>query len=44
MAGHLKGAINLQDGGKFETWLGSIIEPHEQFYLIALPTTRWISS
>lgn len=34
-AGHLKGAINLQDGGKFETWLGSIIEPHEKFYLIA---------
>lgn len=35
MAGHLKGAINLQDGNKFETWLGSIIEPHESFYLIA---------
>jgi hydroxyacylglutathione hydrolase len=35
MAGHLKGAINLQDGSKFETWLGSIIEPHEKFYLIA---------
>jgi hydroxyacylglutathione hydrolase len=35
MTGHLKGAINLQDGGKFETWLGSIIEPAEKFYLIA---------
>jgi hydroxyacylglutathione hydrolase len=35
MAGHLKGAINLQNGGKFETWLGSIIEPYEKFYLIA---------
>lgn len=33
--GHMKGAINLQDGGKFETWLGSIINPDESFYLIA---------
>jgi hydroxyacylglutathione hydrolase len=33
--GFLKGAINLQDGEKFETWLGSIIGPDEQFYLIA---------
>ncbi|QDA59130.1 MBL fold metallo-hydrolase [Hymenobacter jejuensis] len=33
--GHLRGAINLQDGGKFETWLGSIIGPKEQFYLLA---------
>lgn len=33
--GHLKGAINLQDGDKFETWLGSIVAPDEQFYLIA---------
>ncbi len=33
--GHLKGSINLQDGGKFETWLGSIISPGEPFYLIA---------
>lgn len=34
-AGYLKGSINLQDGAKFETWLGSIIGPDEQFYLIA---------
>ena len=34
-AGHLPGAINLQDGGKFETWLGSIIGPQEPFYLLA---------
>ncbi|MDQ2794337.1 MAG: MBL fold metallo-hydrolase, partial [Bacteroidota bacterium] len=34
-AGHLSGAINLQDGGKFETWLGSIIGPQEKFYLLA---------
>lgn len=31
---HLKGAINLQDGEKFETWLGSIVKPEEPFYLI----------
>ncbi len=34
--GHLPGAINLQDGGKFETWLGSLIGPEETFYLIAV--------
>ena len=34
-AGHLKGALNLQDDSKFETWLGSIIGPGEEFYLIA---------
>jgi hydroxyacylglutathione hydrolase len=33
--GHLPGSINLQDGGKFETWLGSIVEPQEAFYLAA---------
>jgi hydroxyacylglutathione hydrolase len=33
--GHISGAINLQDGSKFETWLGSIINPGEQFYLLA---------
>jgi hydroxyacylglutathione hydrolase len=33
--GHIKGAFNIQDGGKFETWLGSIIGPDEAFYLIA---------
>ena len=34
-AGHLPAAINLQDGGKFETWLGSIVGPAEKFYLLA---------
>ncbi len=34
-AGHLPGAINVQDGGKFETWLGSIVAPEETFYLLA---------
>jgi glyoxylase-like metal-dependent hydrolase (beta-lactamase superfamily II)/rhodanese-related sulfurtransferase len=33
--GHLAGAINLRDGAKFETWLGSIIGPKESFYLVA---------
>lgn len=33
--GHIPGAINLMDGGKFETWLGSIVGPEEKFYLIA---------
>ncbi len=34
-AGHLPGALNLPDGGKFETWLGSVVGPAEPFYLIA---------
>lgn len=33
--GHLKNAINLMNDIKFETWLGSIVNPGEQFYLIA---------
>ncbi len=33
--GHLHGALNIQDGGKFETWLGSIVAPNEPFYLLA---------
>ncbi|MGK7391479.1 MAG: rhodanese-like domain-containing protein [Candidatus Cyclobacteriaceae bacterium M2_1C_046] len=35
--GHYAGAINLQNtlSDKFETWLGAIIAPNEQFYLIA---------
>jgi glyoxylase-like metal-dependent hydrolase (beta-lactamase superfamily II)/rhodanese-related sulfurtransferase len=31
--GHLPHSINLMEKGKFETWLGSIIKPDEQFYL-----------
>ena len=34
-AGHLPGAFNLQDGGKFETWLGSVVGPTEKYYLLA---------
>ncbi|NDK56688.1 rhodanese-like domain-containing protein [Pontibacter fetidus] len=33
--GHLPNSINIQEGGKFETWLGSIVGPGETFYLIA---------
>ncbi|MEX0967979.1 MAG: rhodanese-like domain-containing protein [Bacteroidia bacterium] len=34
-AGHYPNSINIPDGLKFETWLGSIIEPDEEFYLTA---------
>lgn len=33
--GHLKNAINLMKDNSFETWLGSIVEPGEKFYLVA---------
>lgn len=33
--GHHPGAINIQEGGKFETWLGSIVGPDERYYLVA---------
>ena len=32
---HLSNSVNLQNGGKFETWLGSIVAPGELFYLFA---------
>ncbi|MEO8666461.1 MAG: rhodanese-like domain-containing protein, partial [Ignavibacteria bacterium] len=32
---HLRGAINLMQEKKFETWLGSIISPDEKFYVVA---------
>lgn len=32
---HLTHSINLMDGIKFETWLGSILKPGEKFYLVA---------
>lgn len=34
-SGHLPGAINIPDGLRFETWLGSIVNPGEAFYLLA---------
>lgn len=35
--GHLAGALNIQSGedDKYETWLGAILDPGEQFYLVA---------
>jgi glyoxylase-like metal-dependent hydrolase (beta-lactamase superfamily II)/rhodanese-related sulfurtransferase len=32
---HFKNATNLMNDTKFETWLGSIVNPDEPFYLIA---------
>lgn len=36
-AGHIKGALNVQatEGGKYETWLGTMLDPEEPFYLVA---------
>ncbi len=31
--GHLANSVNLMEGTKFDTWLGSIIQPGEPFYL-----------
>jgi hydroxyacylglutathione hydrolase len=33
--GHLPQALHIQDGLKFETWLGALIAPEEKFYLVA---------
>lgn len=32
---YLTNAINIQDGSKFETWLGSVVAPDVSFYLTA---------
>jgi glyoxylase-like metal-dependent hydrolase (beta-lactamase superfamily II)/rhodanese-related sulfurtransferase len=32
---HFRGAINLMNDTRFETWLGSIVNPGETFYLLA---------
>jgi hydroxyacylglutathione hydrolase len=32
---HYQGAINLPLDGKFETWLGTVVAPGEEYYLIA---------
>ncbi len=34
-SGHHPGAINIPDGLRFETWLGTIVAPEERFYLLA---------
>ncbi|NJB86418.1 glyoxylase-like metal-dependent hydrolase (beta-lactamase superfamily II)/rhodanese-related sulfurtransferase [Lewinella marina] len=33
--GYLPGALNIQNGGKFETWLGALVAPKTEFYLVA---------
>lgn len=33
--GHLSNSYNIQDGLRFETWLGTIVAPNRQFYLLA---------
>ena len=33
--GHLSGALNIQDGAKFETWLGVLVAPEQPFFLVA---------
>lgn len=33
-AGHIAGSFNIQENGKFETWLGAVLNPDEPFYLI----------
>lgn len=37
---HLEGAINIMEGDKFETWLGSIVSPNEAYYLTAQDDDR----
>lgn len=38
--GHYSGAINIMDGPKFETWLGTLVKPDQKFYLIAENESR----
>ena len=38
--GHLPRSVNLMEGEKFETWLGSIIKPGELFYLAGKDTVQ----
>jgi glyoxylase-like metal-dependent hydrolase (beta-lactamase superfamily II)/rhodanese-related sulfurtransferase len=33
--GHLNHSINIMDGEKFETWLGTLVAPEQAFYLAA---------
>ncbi|WP_373495624.1 rhodanese-like domain-containing protein [Aquiflexum sp.] len=32
---HIQGAVNIMNGAKFETWLGSIVPPRSNYYLVA---------
>lgn len=33
--GFFKNSVNLMADGPFETWLGSLVAPHEKFYLVS---------
>lgn len=33
--GHLKGAVNIPEDDKYETWLGAVVAPDEKFYLMS---------
>src|SRR5690606_7597411 len=33
-SGHTPGAINIPDGLRFETWLGSVVSPEEPFFVL----------
>ncbi len=33
--GHVPAALNIMNGTKFETWVGSLVAPEEKFYLVA---------
>lgn len=39
-SGALPGAVNLQEGNSFETWLGTLVKPGESFYLVAENTGK----
>lgn len=34
-ASYLPDAVNIQDGGSFATWLGSLVSPEDNFYLVS---------
>lgn len=34
-ASYLPDAVNIQDGGSFATWLGSLVSPEDDFYLVS---------
>ena len=37
-SGHIKGSLNIQNGGKFDTWLGTIVAATEPYYLVGSST------
>ena len=41
--GFLPGSVNIQEGNKFETWLGSIVNPGERYYLAAADNEKLLA-